>query len=130
MNLQSFLLVGVAGAGGAMARYGVGVAAVRLLSNHSSVGTLIVNILGCLLLGSVLELERYTDLVSHPLRLLLAVGFLGSFTTFSTFGYETFRYLQEGQIPFAVGNVAANLLLGLLAVWLGWGLSRAYLAGV
>jgi len=130
MNYQSFVLVGVAGAGGAMARYGVGLAAGRLLSHHTAVGTLIVNILGCLLLGAVLELERHTDLVSPSVRLLLAVGFLGSFTTFSAFGYETFRYLQDGLTHLAVGNVAANLVLGMVAVWLGWGVSRLYLGGV
>lgn len=128
--MQSLMLVGMAGAAGAVARYGVSLLAVRLLGERFAFGTLMVNVLGCLLLGALLEAERHTPLVTHPLRLLLAVGFLGAFTTFSTFGWETFRYLQDGAANLAVLNVAANLVLGLLAVWAGWGLARwAALAG-
>jgi CrcB protein len=128
--MQSVMLVGMAGAAGAVARYGVSLLAVRLLGDRFAFGTLAVNVLGCLLLGALLEAERHTPLVTHPLRLLLAVGFLGAFTTFSTFGWETFRYLQDGAANLAALNVAANLVLGLLAVWAGWGMARwAALAG-
>ena len=84
-----------------------------------------MNVLGCLALGFLLEVERGSDLVTHSVRLLVAVGFLGAFTTFSTFGYETLRYVQDGSPHLALLNVAANLTLGLLAVWLGVGLARA-----
>ncbi len=118
--MQAYFIVGVAGAAGAVSRYAVGVLAQRALGNHFAYGTLLVNVLGCLLLGFVLELEQHTTLVPHPLRLLLAVGFLGAFTTFSTFGYETIRYLQAGAGHLAALNVAANLLLGMAAVWGGF----------
>ncbi len=118
--MQGTFLVGLAGAFGAMSRYGVGIVAERLLGAHFAFGTLAVNVLGCLALGFLLELERGTDLISHPMRLLFAVGFLGAFTTFSTFGYETLRYFQSGSTHLAVLNISANLLLGLAAVWLGF----------
>ncbi len=118
--MQAILLIGLAGAAGAMSRYGVGVLAERALGTHFAYGTLMVNVLGCLALGFLVELERGTDLVSHPMRLLVAVGFLGAFTTFSAFGYETLRYFQSGASHLAVLNVSANLVLGLGAVWLGF----------
>ncbi len=118
--MQAILLIGLAGAVGAMSRYGVGMLAERALGAHFAFGTLLVNVLGCLALGFLLELERGTDLVSHPVRLLVAVGFLGAFTTFSTFGYETLRYLQSGASHLALLNISANLVLGLGAVWLGF----------
>jgi len=118
--MRAMLLVGAAGAFGAVARYGIGLWAERVLGAHFAFGTLAVNVLGCLLLGVLLSLEQSTGWVSHPVRLLIAVGFLGAFTTFSTFGFETFRYLQSGAQHLALLNVAANLVLGLGAVWLGW----------
>ena len=118
--MQSFFLVGIAGAAGAVSRYGIGLMAERSLGSHFAFGTLLVNVLGCLALGFLLELDRGTALVTHPLRMLLAVGFLGAFTTFSTFGYETLRYLQEGASHLALLNVSSNLLLGLGAVWVGF----------
>ncbi len=123
--MQAVLLVGLAGAAGAVSRYGVGLLAERWLGVQFAFGTLAVNILGCLALGYLLELERGTSLISHPVRLLFAVGFLGAFTTFSTFGYETVRYFQSGATHLALLNVSANLVLGMGAVWLGFVLARA-----
>lgn len=122
--MRAMFLVAVAGAAGAVSRYGVGLWAQRQWGSHFAFGTLLVNILGCLLLGFVLELETQTSLVTSPARLFLAVGFLGAFTTFSTFGFETLKFLQEGTPQLALLNVGSNLGLGLLAVWLGWGLAR------
>ena len=102
-----------------MSRYGVGVAAERLWGAQFAVGTLVVNVLGCLALGFLLAADRGADLVGQSVRLLVAVGFLGAFTTFSTFGFETLRYFQSGATQLALLNIVANLLLGLLGVWLG-----------
>ena len=128
--MQSFILVGIAGAAGAVSRYGVGLLAERSLGGQFAFGTLLVNVIGCVALGFLLELDRGTTLVTHPVRLLLAVGFLGAFTTFSTFGYETLRYLQAGSSQLALLNVSANLVLGLGGVWLGFMAARlAWTAG-
>jgi CrcB protein len=126
--MRTIILVGVAGAAGAVGRYAVGVAASRWLGSGFAFGTLAVNVLGCLLLGALLEAERQTGLVTHPVRMLVAVGFLGAFTTFSAFGYETFRYLEQGTHELALLNISANLVLGLGAVWLGWWLTRLAVA--
>ncbi|RKZ17294.1 fluoride efflux transporter CrcB [bacterium] len=126
--MRTIMLVGIAGAAGAVGRYAVSVVAVRLLGAGFAFGTLAVNVLGCLLLGALLETERQTSVVTHPIRLLVAVGFLGAFTTFSAFGYETFRYLEQGTHHLALLNVTANLVLGLGAVWLGWWLARVMVA--
>lgn len=123
-------MIGLAGAAGAVSRYGVGILADRALGQHFAFGTLTVNVLGCLALGFLVELERSTDLVTHPFRLLMVVGFLGAFTTFSAFGYETLRYLQGGAAHLAMLNVSANVVLGLSAVWGGYVLGRMLLGGV
>jgi len=123
--MRAILLVALAGAAGAVSRYVVGLWALRQWGPHFAFGTLLVNILGCLLLGFVLELEMRTTMVPGHVRLFVAVGFLGAFTTFSTFGFETIKFLQNGTPHLALLNVAANLGLGLLAVWLGWGVARA-----
>jgi len=124
-GVQSIFLVGFAGAFGAVSRYGIGLLADRALGPHFAYGTLAVNVLGCLALGFLVEVERGTDLVTHPMRLLFVVGFLGAFTTFSAFGYETMRYLQTGSANLAMLNVSANILLGLGAIWLGFMVGRS-----
>ena len=124
--MQAILLVGLAGAAGAITRYLIGLAAVRSLGENFAFGTLLVNVIGCLALGFLLEIEHTASWVTPPVRLLLAVGFLGAMTTFSTFGYETFRYLSTGAARLALLNLSANLVLGLGGVWLGWGLARWY----
>ncbi len=130
VQVRAILLIAVAGAAGAVSRYGVGLWAHRQLGGHFAFGTLLVNVLGCLLFGFVLELEAQTDWIGTSGRLFLTVGFFGAFTTFSTFGFETLKYLQAGDHQLAFLNVAANLVLGLLAVWLGWTLARLAAGGV
>ncbi|MFT5232199.1 MAG: CrcB protein [Candidatus Krumholzibacteriia bacterium] len=124
--MQSLLLVGLAGGLGAMARFGVAILAERYWGAEFAFGTLIVNVTGCFALGFLLELERGTEIVSYPVRLLVAVGFLGAFTTFSTFGYETLRFLQSGATQTAALNILANLVLGLVAVWFGFLIARNF----
>jgi CrcB protein len=93
-------------------------------------GTAVVNVLGCLLLGLLLGILDATAHAepsgsSSVLVELLSVGFCGTFTTFSTFGYETVRLIEEGASRLAVLNVIGNLLLGVAAVVLGISLATA-----
>ena len=87
-------------------------------------GTLVVNVAGCLLIGALAAwVEGRADL--HPnLRLFLFTGCLGAFTTFSTFGLETFELLREGDPRTALANAVLSVVLGLCAVWAGWALVR------
>lgn len=87
-----------------------------------------MNVLGCLLIGVTMALVGDGRLIPPNARLLLLVGLLGSFTTFSSFGYETTELLAENQYVWASLNVGANLALGLAAVVMGRGAVRLLLA--
>jgi CrcB protein len=116
MNLA---LVALGGALGALARYALGGWIHRSLGSAFPIGTLTINVLGCFAIGGVLYLTVDRPALSAEARLFVAVGVLGGFTTFSTFGYETFEMLRDGSVVPALANVALSGLLGLLAVWLG-----------
>lgn len=122
--MRELLLVASFGAVGAASRYGAGVLAQRWLGHGFAYGTLAVNLLGCFLLGFVMHVVAARESLSTDLRAAIGIGFLGAFTTFSTFGLETFLYIEERRYTLAGVNVAANLLLGLLLVWAGVNLAR------
>lgn len=127
--LREILLIAVAGALGTASRYGLSGWGYRLLGEHLPYGTLIVNVLGSLLLGFVMQVGLTSEAIPRSVRIAVAVGFLGAFTTFSTFGYETFRYLEDGAWWPAAANVALNLTLGLGAIWLGVVTARGLFGG-
>lgn len=113
--MSAFLLVGLGGALGSMARYGIGLA---LPSSGFPYATLAVNVIGCFCIGMAMPAAARVEALSPELRLLVVVGFLGGFTTFSAFGNETVALLRSGGgLPLL--NVAANVGLGLAAVALG-----------
>ena len=116
--MNQLLLVALGGALGSTARYGVSLAATRWLGLAFPWGTLFVNVLGGLAMG---VLVARTD--NESLRLLLGVGMLGGFTTFSAFSLETVR-LFETQAPLALAYVAASVLLSVGACWLGYTTAR------
>ncbi|HXH28122.1 MAG TPA: fluoride efflux transporter CrcB [Candidatus Polarisedimenticolia bacterium] len=119
------LLVGAGGAIGSMARYLLSGAVHRLLDRTLfPAGTLAVNVAGCLLIGFLGGLAETRGVLTAETRLLLMIGCLGGFTTFSSFGYETFQLARDGQATLAAMNVGLQIGLGLLAVWGGEVLSR------
>jgi CrcB protein len=136
--MRDVLLVALGGSIGAVARYGVGLAAARLLGKGFPWGTLLVNVGGCFVMGIVMEvlldLEAQTPEGMTPsikLQMALwrqgvAIGFLGALTTFSSFGADTIRELdtKAGQPLIALANIVANVVLSLAAVWLGMALMR------
>jgi CrcB protein len=113
------LAIAAGGALGALLRYWVSTASHALLGSGFPFGTMMVNTLGSLAMGflAVLFLDRAA--LGPELRAAVLVGVLGSFTTFSTFSLETLSLLENGSRLKALTNVAANLSLCLLAVWLG-----------
>lgn len=122
--MREVLLIALAGAIGALSRYGISLAANRFISDSFPFGTLIVNVLGCFLIGYVMHLGLTTDLIPATWRVAITIGFLGGLTTFSSFSYETVRFIEDGAWALAGGNIAANVLLAIPATLLGLGLAR------
>ena len=118
--MRVLLWIACGGALGAVLRYGLSVGCQRLAGGVFPVGTLAVNVAGCLLIGFLGALLSGPALLRDELRLGLLVGVLGGFTTFSTFGWETFALLNDGEWSRAAANVVASNALGLAAVWLGY----------
>ena len=87
-------------------------------------GTLAVNVLGCLLIGAILGWASTRENVSETTRLFLVPGMRGSLTTFSTFGNETIELFRQGATGPAIGNIAMNVVVGLVAVTVGLAISR------
>lgn len=106
-------------AGGGLTRYYLSGWIYNLLGRSFPYGTLAVNVVGAYLIGVVMETGLRSTLLPDTLRIGLTVGFMGGLTTFSTFSYETFKLLEEGQLLFAFANVAASVLICLLFTWLG-----------
>ena len=91
---------------------------------HFYLGTLAVNLIGCLLIGLLYGLFLHRPLVPVELRAGLIVGFLGGLTTFSSFSLDTVRLLESGQVPLAIGYAAISVFGGLLATWAGLSLTK------
>ncbi len=122
--LISAVIVGSGGFLGALARYGLsGMVHRQLPYTTFPVGTLVVNLLGCLLIGVIAGLAESRQLFGPELRAFALIGILGGFTTFSTFGYESFLMLRDGEFLWTAINIGLNVTLGLTLVWLGYELT-------
>jgi len=119
------IAIGFAGALGALARYGVSLAALRWFGGDFPYGTLCVNLAGCFLLGVIAELTMEDAGLAPQTRAILGTGFLGAFTTFSTFGVDTYRAMQAGAWGVATSNVAINVVGGIILVAAGVALASA-----
>ena len=122
---MNYLLIGIAGAVGAIARYAVGGYVSTNTNTAFPLETLIINVSGSLVLGFVATagFERF---VANPdLRTALTIGFLGAYTTFSTLSLETLRLIENGSYGLALLNAFGSLTLGFLAAWIGVVLARA-----
>lgn len=118
----------VGGAFGSGARYLLSGWVLDQLGPAFPSGTLAVNLIGSFLLGALMFLGVEAALLPPTLRLALTTGVMGGFTTYSTFSYETMRYLQDGAWGLALLNVAVTVVGCLVACLLGWGLAQ-WLAG-
>jgi CrcB protein len=121
--------IAAAGALGALCRWGVARLSNALLGDYFAWGTLIVNILGCFLLGFLMHFGLVSDKLSATTRTALTVGFLGALTTFSTFSYETVKFIEDSNWAAAGANIASNLVIGLAATIAGLALGRTLLGG-
>src|SRR6266404_2237769 len=113
------LLVGAGGFIGSVSRYYSGQIFARYFSTALPIGTLLVNIAGCLLIGIIYGLSERSNILSPEWRLFLATGFCGGFTTFSTFSIESISLIRDGQFFILSLYIAASVIIGFAATYLG-----------
>lgn len=118
--MGTFLLIGIGGFIGAIMRYALS----DFIQSWSKVsqfpiGTLVVNLVGCLLIGALAQLAESRNIFTPETSSLIFLGFLGAFTTFSTFSADSLNLMRNGQSLLSYLNIGASVLLGLAAVWLG-----------
>ena len=123
--LNKLILLSIAGMAGTLARYWVSGISHRVLGAGFAYGTLAVNIIGSLLFGLVWVLSEERMAITAITRTTILVGFMGAFTTFSTFAFETVNYLRDSQYGLAFLNISSNCLLGFGAIIIGMWIGRA-----
>jgi fluoride exporter len=123
--LQKYLLIAIGGALGSIARYWVGSTIAGRMGIRFPYGTLIVNITACIIIGfSLTYMSRRADM-NPALRYLIPIGFIGAYSTFSTYEWETLTTLRSGAFLLAAIYAGGSLILGLIAVWGGSWLAEA-----
>lgn len=117
--LRTILLVGMGGFLGSVSRFLVGQGLHRFFNTVFPIGTMTVNIVGSFIIGVVYSLAERNNLVSPEMRMFLAVGFCGGFTTFSSFAFDNLSLLKDSGFLYLSIYVGGSVFLGLLAVYLG-----------
>jgi CrcB protein len=120
------ILIALGGAVGSVSRYMLSTAVQRLTSPLFPYGTFAVNVLGCLVFGLILGAARNRTVIGPSERAFLLIGILGGFTTFSSFTYETFSLVQNGEMVRAAANAAGQVVVGLVALWAGYAMVAAF----
>jgi fluoride exporter len=124
--LQKYLLIAVGGALGSMARYWVGAAVASRTGLKFPYGTLVVNLTACFIIGFTLTfLAEHID-INPAWRFLIPVGFIGAYSTFSTYEWETLATLRSGAFAIAALYAVGSLILGLAATWAGSALAQRF----
>jgi len=112
-------MVGLGGFVGAITRFWVGVYIANRMGTRFPYGTFVINISGSFIIGLVITVLAERSSLSPNWRYLIPIGFVGAYTTFSTFEFETLRAIQDGQIAIGMLNVFGSVIAGFIAVWLG-----------
>jgi len=124
--VTKLIIIGCGGFIGAILRYGISGAIQSATKSISfPYGTLGVNVIGCLFIGLMAYLVETRSLITPEIRMFLMIGLLGSLTTFSTFGNETFELARDSAFLLAGLNIAAQVIIGLTAVWCGRAIAYA-----
>jgi len=122
--IKEVSIIGIGGAVGSILRYTTGQYIAKQFPHAIPTGTLLVNIIGCLLIGFLIGFFDKQQIINAHLKLLLITGFCGGFTTFSTFAAENYNLITNNQIPQALLYIGLSVILGLLAVWAGLSISK------
>src|ERR1043165_1628364 len=120
------ILIGIAGLAGTLLRYWLSGFVTRQSGETFPWGTLVVNIFGCLLAGAVFYLAEERALFNPTVHPVILIGLLGGFTTFSSYGLQTFTLLRDGAFGLATLNLVISNVLGVLMVWAGYSLARIW----
>jgi len=123
------MMIGIGGALGAIARYQVASMIQSRLASGFPWGTFVVNISGCFLMGAVAVLLTQRAAAGPNWSFFIPIGFIGAYTTFSTFELETYRAVGDGAWTVGCGNVAGSVIAGYVALWLGVTVVRLVLTG-
>lgn len=118
--MRMLIFIGVGGFFGSIARHLTGQVFSKYFVNPLPVGTLVVNIVGALLIGIIIGMGERYRWFSEPWHFFLAVGFCGSFTTYSTFAYENYILLKEGHFLTLIFYITFSLFAGMLLAWAGY----------
>jgi fluoride exporter len=124
--MDKLMWLAVAGALGTLARYGVNEFFLRHTPSGFPWGVLAVNVSGCLLFGAVWVAAEERGWVSPVVRLAALTGFMGAYTTFSTFAFDSVQFARGGNWLLAAGNMALSNVAGIVAVMAGFRLGRAF----
>lgn len=116
---MELLSIAAGGALGAVSRFCLGNLISRIIGSALPYGTFVINIVGCFFMGLIMTMIIERGMLATAWRLFLCVGFLGGFTTFSSFGYETLMLLREEKIVAALAYVGGSIILGLMSAALG-----------
>jgi len=121
---MKYLLILAGGGAGSLTRYLANTAIMARFGGQFPVGTMAINVTGSFLIGLLMTLITERLEPGAILRPLLVIGFLGGYTTFSSFEWETYAAIREGGFRIGLANVAGSVTLGYAAVWLGAALAR------
>ena len=124
--MQRTIFIALAGLAGTLLRYWLSGFITLKYGETFPWGTLIANLVGSFMAGAIYSLAEERFLISPTTRAIIFIGLLGGFTTFSSYGLQTFTLMRDGQIGLATLNVAVSNVLGLLMVWMGYVVFRGF----
>jgi len=123
---MKYISILIGGASGALLRYYISIIPYKYINTSFPIGTFIVNISGSFLIGFLWGISE-NILIPTNIRFLIFTGFIGAFTTFSTYTLESFKLLQNGQFKFGMSNIILSPIIGLIGLFIGYALAKGIL---